>query len=213
MLTTGDGFDWSPDGKKIVFQRETGQCLPNYADYEIFTIDVTTGVGTQLTNVPGCSGSVHPAWSPNGATIAYSRFDAPERGANCWNFDVIYLMDSSGNPIGPITCGNDGYDDFAPYWSPDGNEIVFIRNVSPQNYYQLYKVNINTGTITKLTDSNGANFDESIPAWSPDGAAIAVGSSKDGDYDIWLVNPDGGGYLKNLTNTNTEYDIHPAFER
>ncbi|MBI4688991.1 MAG: PD40 domain-containing protein [Nitrospirae bacterium] len=94
--------------------------------------------------------------------------------------------------------------------------MTFVRdaNAPSPNYYQLYKVNVNTGTITKLTDSDGTNYDETTTSsWSPDGSTIAISSSKDGDYDIWLVDPDGGGYLKNLTDSNAEYDIQPSFEK
>lgn len=212
-LTSGDSISWSPDGSKIVFQRETGSCLPSFSDYEIFTINVASQTETQLTNVPGCSGSTQPAYSPNGSRIAYSRYEPVERGENCWNFDVIYLMDASGTPIGPVTCSGTGVEDFGPAWSPDGAEIAFLRRFPTQNYYQLYKVNATTGATTKLTDSDGTGYNESFSAWPSDGGSIAVGSQRDGDYDIWLVDPNGGGYLANLTNANLEADIQPEFER
>jgi Tol biopolymer transport system component len=64
--------------------------------------------------------------------------------------------------------------------------------------------------VTKLTDSNGRAYAELTPAWSPDGAFIAVGSQRDGDFDIWLVDPTGG-YRVNLTTENLEADSFPAF--
>lgn len=77
--------------------------------------------------------------------------------------------------------------------------------------YQLYKVNIATQMVTKLTDSPGTGYDEFTPDWSLDGKTIAISSQRDGDFDIWLVDSNGGGYLNNLTNSNTEYDGLPVF--
>jgi Tol biopolymer transport system component len=210
VLTKGDWPNWSPDGKKIVFEKETGQYLPE-ADVEIFTIDPITGIETQLTNVPGSSFSSMPAWSPDGNVIAYTKFNEPmEEG--CENLYSIYLMSSSGNPVGSLTCQSEGpYDDDAPSWSPDGREINFIRKRFAGQYYQLYKINIATQAITKLTDSSGTNYNEFPAAWSPDGRTIAIGSSKDGDFDIWMVDSNGGGYLTNLTNSNPSFDLFPTF--
>lgn len=76
---------------------------------------------------------------------------------------------------------------------------------------ELFKVDITTKVVTKLTNSDGLNYSELTPAWSPDGQYIAVGSKIDGDFDIWLVDPNRGGYIKNLTNSNTDMDGFPAF--
>jgi hypothetical protein len=212
VLTKGSWPDWSPDGKKIVFQRETGQNLPYNGDVEIFTIDLATETETQLTNEPSSSYSGNPAWSPDGNTIAYSRFNEPQI-ENCYNFYIIYLMDSSGNQIGPLSCQTDlPAQDAAPSWSPDGTEVAFIRQRAAEHKYQLYKVNVGTKKVTKLTDSTGKDYQEYPPSWA-DANIIALGSQRDGDFDIWVVDSNGGGYLTNLTDLNPEHDSLPAFSK
>jgi Tol biopolymer transport system component len=49
------------------------------------------------------------------------------------------------------------------------------------------------------------------PAWSSDGKVIAIGSNRDGNFDIWRVSPAGGGYLSNLTVANPDIDGYPAY--
>jgi len=210
-LTSGSWPSWSPDGTKIVFQRETGQYLPNYADVELFTVPVATGIVTQLTNVPGASLSAEPAWSPDGQKIAYVKFvEGPK--TDCWNDYVIAVIDTAGNELERLTCQTAAaYLDEAPAWSPDSAEVAFTRKKGMGQSYQLHKVNVAAKTITKLTDSPDMGYDEYTPTWASDGSAVAVSSGRDGDHDIWLVDSRGGGYLINLTNANPEVDAYPVF--
>ncbi|HET6370927.1 MAG TPA: hypothetical protein VFG95_07000, partial [Nitrospiria bacterium] len=110
----------------------------------------------------------------------------------------------------PVTMGQTM--DRAPSWSRSGSEIAYQRRLPGMNFYEVYKVDAATKVQTKLTDSNGMNFEELNPVLSPDGQVIAVASDRDGDFDIWLVDANGGGYLSNLTDSsNSGIDSWPAF--
>jgi Tol biopolymer transport system component len=63
----------------------------------------------------------------------------------------------------------------------------------------------------KLTDAAGPTQIEFDPSWSPEGEFIAAASSRDGDFDIWLIDPNTGSYLRNLTDENPDADGNPAF--
>lgn len=45
-------------------------------------------------------------------------------------------------------------DEFDPFWLPNGTEIAFVSD--RDGTYQIYKVNLSTGIVTKLT-ATGAN--------------------------------------------------------
>jgi TolB protein len=53
------------------------------------------------------------------------------------------------------------------------------------------------GNVTRLTESEA--FD-GYPNWSPDGKKIAFLSGRDGDAEIYVMNPDGSDQT-NLTNS------------
>ena len=64
--------------------------------------------------------------------------------------------------------------------------------------YMLYKTDIVTQTITEM-QTHQVTSTRIHRVWSQDGKTVAIGSDiDDRDFDIWLVDPNGGGYLQNL---------------
>ena len=92
-------------------------------------------------------------------------------------------------------------------WSPDGETVAFISNLSGRN--NLWLVPSGGGWPTQLTVSNER---QTSPAWSPDGKWIAYMSDYDGDeqWDIFLVSPKTGQVV-NLTNTREIAEESPAW--
>ena len=92
-------------------------------------------------------------------------------------------------------------------WSPDGETVAFISNLSGRN--NLWLVPAEGGWPTQLTISNER---QTSPAWSPDGKWIVYTSDYDGDeqWDIFLVSPKTGQVV-NLTNTREISEESPAW--
>ena len=92
-------------------------------------------------------------------------------------------------------------------WSPDGNSIAFISNMSGRN--NLWLVPAEGGWPVQLTVSDQR---QTAPAWSPDGKWIAYQSDYDGDeqWDIFLVSPKTGKVV-NLTQTREIAEINPTW--
>src|SRR6266700_584944 len=94
-----------------------------------------------------------------------------------------------------------------PTWSPDGQSIAFISNMSGRN--NIWTVPADGGWPVQLTISDQR---QSSPAWSPDGKWIAYQSDYDGDeqWDIFLVSPKTGRVV-NLTQTREIAELDPTW--
>ena len=95
----------------------------------------------------------------------------------------------------------------SPSWSPDGNTVVFVSNISGRN--NLWLVPAEGGWPTQLTVSDQR---QTQPTWSPDGKWIAYISDYDGDeqWDIFLVSPKTGQVV-NLTSTREIAEQDPTW--
>jgi Tol biopolymer transport system component len=58
------------------------------------------------------------------------------------------------------------------------------------NFHDVWSINADGTGLTRLTRSPAPDFD---PTWSPDGTRIAFRSERNGEPEIWLMNPDGSG--------------------
>lgn len=66
---------------------------------------------------------------------------------------------------------------------------------------EIYAINANGTSITRLTDNSAENSD---PTWSADGKQFAFATKRDGKWNIYIANTDGAG-LKRLTDNQNDY--------
>jgi TolB protein len=85
----------------------------------------------------------------------------------------------------PLTIGE--FDDRDPDFSPDGTQIAFASH--RDGNWDLYKLDLNNGQVTQLTDQAGFH---AHPSWSPDAKFLAYEEYRDGHFKICIVSTEGG---------------------
>jgi eukaryotic-like serine/threonine-protein kinase len=195
LLAAPGGYydpDWSPDGKLIAFTslRDSAQNLTPH----IYTLDIATGKINRLMTGSDLA-QRRPQFSPDGSKMVFEddRFNQPQ----------IYLLDSrsdSGNSI-PLTSATDGPAQF-PYWSPDGNEIIYTQNSSSPGLMMK--------PINPINSKSSPVNDHTRPAlngsYSPDGDWLVFESNG----DIFIMTRTGET-VTHLTSSESN-DFDPAWQ-
>lgn len=106
-------FDVSPSGDRIVF---TGA---GNGERDLYTLNLKSYRVARLTDTSDYESD--PAFSPDGATLAYVTGVA-ETGDRA---DHLFTRSLDGGTVQQLT--NEDFNDQSPAFSPDGTEIVFLR--------------------------------------------------------------------------------------
>jgi Tol biopolymer transport system component len=152
-----DGLDpsFSPGGKRLVYQSEG----------EIWRVRVD---GTRRKPLTGGRRhpAFHPAWSPDGRHIVFSRVRRlPGGSLGDWN---LYTMRPDGSEITRLTRMHGS--ELAADWSPDGREVAFARAYREERS-GIWAVSWPDGEVRGIY--NATEYMEGGPAFSPDGSQIA----------------------------------------
>jgi TolB protein len=166
-LASDQSPDWSPDGSRVVFVRESSQ-------RDLYMLDADGGGLVTLTD--DAEPESDPVWSPDGSRVAFARTDTYWDSVDT---DIYIVYPDAGSLPWQVT-SRPG-DDEAPTWSPDGSRIAFTcsagtRRDDPDH---LCVVNADrSGLDTLVADT----LYRPAPAWSPDGSRIAF-RCPDAEYD------------------------------
>jgi Tol biopolymer transport system component len=120
----------------------------------------------------------NPAWSPDGAQIAFN--DVPS-GSDQPAIHIINV-DGSGEHVLPLKGS-------APTWSPGGTKLAFATPLG------LYVANVDGSSLTGLVANDFLESGDvlSDPSWSPDGKSIAFvrANEDDAPAHVYIVRFDG----------------------
>lgn len=135
---------------------------------------------------------ISPAWSPDGAKLAYVSFEAKK--------PIVYVHDlASGRRH---VAANFKGSNSAPAWSPDGRKLAIV--LTKDGGSQLYAVNIDGSGVVRLASSSGIDTE---PQFSPDGQWIYFTSDRGGSPQIYRI-PSSGGTAERVTFEGS-YNVTP----
>ncbi|MGH8314953.1 MAG: S9 family peptidase, partial [Steroidobacterales bacterium] len=181
----------------------------------LFLLDLDSGAISQLTH--GLADEIQPAWSPDGASIAFLTKAGPEPDAHD-NWD-LYLIDARpGSTARQLTdtpeMENDpvwgrGYG--PPRFSPDGRQLAYVRGGDPKDSWF---------GLVQLAFSGFDGSAAQLPTTSLDRLTLDPHWSRDGRWVYFLLEDDRSqllarlrlkdGHIERLTHADSvvsEFDV------
>jgi len=196
QLTRSPGYDAeatiSSDGRSIVFTSVRD------GDLDIYTMDPDGGNVRRLTTDLGYDGG--PFFSRDGRQIVYRAYHPTDSAAitdyrrllgaalvRPTTLD-IWVMNADGSGKHKVT--DSAAANFAPYFHPDGQRIIFASNLHDPagRNFDLYLIRTDGTGLERVTSH--PDFD-GFPMFSPDGRQLVFasnrGAARRGDTNVFLA--------------------------
>jgi TolB protein len=201
---------------------------------EIWVMDADGSHQTRLIEAGEGIELTLPAWSPDGAKIAFARSHGEQNAENDEVEVDVWIANADGSGQRVLT-GGDGMQ-WLPRWTPDGAFVSYTQEVQGGPWMSTGPVGRDTGFgplgpgfdagsgavrpdadlwLVSVDGATGpqpiteAPGDDRSGSWSPAGDRVAFDATRDGDTEIYVVNADGSNPVR-LT-TNPAEDWSPAW--
>jgi TolB protein len=154
---------FSPDGKKLLFQRRNVRTARPVDGVAIWTLDLRTGRERRVTPFHLQAGDT-PDWSPDGRRILFhDNLDRPDASAN------LYTIRPDGSRLRQLTFADDGTTRYlGSSYSPDGRWITVGKRPAtggpepgPADVYVMAADGIGERRVTRTP------LYDSYPDWGP----------------------------------------------
>jgi len=184
-----DGAPFSPHGSRLVYTAGPWDCGPDADPLPPFGCAPSDDAGVWTIGVDGSNprrvatgAAANPAWSPDGARVAYARDGA------------IWSASANGGEERLLHRPAVGESAHRPRFSPDGTHVAFyVEDASASNDacgppMELWTVNADASQPQRMgggpywPGSAGSAYVRA-PQWSPDGTGITFAD----EINVWVV--------------------------
>jgi dipeptidyl aminopeptidase/acylaminoacyl peptidase len=193
-LEFGAGFDWTPDGKEIVFDGLMADDNPKleYRRSHLYAVDVASREVRRLTFHDGPW--TGPVVSPSGGLVAFTGY---RWTGQTYRVDEIYVIGIDGGNMRSLTPDLDRSPEEL-HWAPDGSGVYFTaedRGTSNVHFVSL------DGAVRQVTEGNHMLELESL---ATTGLAVGIVRSPYEPGDIVRYELPTGKGLTRLTRVNDD---------
>jgi serine/threonine-protein kinase len=195
----GGRVQLSPDGNHVV------SVIVAEGSYDVWTYDLPHGALTRFTL--GDGNSVSPAWSPDAARIAFSRY----KGGNITI--VAKVVDGSGREETLLSAQKSMMvlHLLPTSWSSDGKSLAYVQ-IGQSGKRELWVLSLEGERKPRALLAN--QFDNWTASFSPDGKYLAYVSNETGRDEVYVM-PFGNGTGKWQISTGPAgvASSNPVWER
>ncbi len=195
---TVNGWDWSPDGKTIVFAHVPSTLADDWTKSDISIVDAGTAEIKPFAATLAAESS--PLYSPDGNWIAYNISDMPPTWAAA---SRVMIAPVSGGPAKTLAATFDEQPNLTG-WSADGNGIYLLETEGTVNRLSLLPVD--GGAPVPLNPGTNMVFYANL---SPDRKMFGfAGSSWDSAPEAYMT-PAGKWAPVQISRVNADAPKHP----
>ena len=167
---------WSPKGTEIAFI-EGAPRDPK----RISMLNVQTRKHKFFFPPKGPAWVRHPAWSPEGDTLAFAWYNRVEFRREDAHIETIYILNRGSMKTQEIV-GEAGGAAVNPVWSPRGDELLYEQFDTNNRVLQIFKIALSGGPPVRLTNPNFSYF---VGDWFDPAFALPVAPQPQLATTIW----------------------------
>jgi eukaryotic-like serine/threonine-protein kinase len=194
-------LDVAPDGTKILYGSAKEES-------DIWTVNLKDSNESIVAS--DINSELWASVSPDGKSIAYQSIKNLSQGNNLFSGQILTKkLEPNAQPTEISAAG------YLPVWSPDGQMIAFLEVSGIK--HRLVSVRVAGGQKQLAGDEVALINNSLLPynrlqtndfSWSPDSRKIAYVSKRTGQFNIWLVNPDGTDNFQLTANDDAKFYLY-----
>jgi TolB protein len=161
---------WSPDGRQLLYIHGDGfDADDNPVNEQIWVADANGSGGHPITTGPLPKDQVAD-WSPDGTKIVFTKGSFGNEGIWTMNADGSGARQLTGCVASDPTPCPTG-DDWGSSWSPDGRQIVFLRDMFALGIADrpVMVMNVDGSNVHAVTTAPGIH---AVPSWQARGVSL-----------------------------------------